>query len=69
MDKINQVGKYIKNSKQQSKYSLDRYSEIFPLVEKIRDSFNTDLPFTMEFKIKVSNNSLFLDLDFNTVGT
>ena len=65
MDNINQIGKYLRKSKDQVDYTLTRYSEIFSMVDRIRDSFDTNLPFHMEFKTKIEGNTILVDLNFN----
>ncbi len=63
-DKLNQVGKFIRKSKEDSDYSLKRYSENFPQVERTRDSFDPTLNFNMKFKTKVPDNHISVDLNF-----
>ncbi len=65
LPRIDDIGRYINKSNKGIEDALSRYSEIFPLVERGRDFLNFDLPFTMDFKIKVKGNRITLDLNFN----
>lgn len=65
MDKIKQVGNYMRKTRQQGDFTVRRYNEIFPLVERVRDNFDSDFPFKMEFKTKIRKNQILLDLNFN----
>lgn len=65
MDSMTQVGKYIKKTRDDTNFALERFTEIFPQIERTRDFFNSDLRFYMDFKTKVPDNTIFLDLNFN----
>jgi hypothetical protein len=47
-DTLNQAAKQLKKNKERTNYTVGRYSQNFPLIERLRDSFTSDLPFTME---------------------
>ena len=64
VDTLKQTGKSLKETKTDTNYSLKRVSKNFPLVEKLRDSFDTTRPFIIEFKTYGSNDDVKLTLIF-----
>ena len=72
-DSLNQVGKSIKQGKKDARSALDRYSENFPKIERVRDIVSQDYTategdaandFIMYFKTKQDDNRVLLDLMF-----
>ena len=77
-DKLNQVGKKIRETKESSDAALRRYSENFPKIERVRDvvqagqstvgTIDVNSPiacdFELYFKTKQDSNRVLLDLVF-----
>lgn len=61
-DSLSQVGKTLKQSRKKSNQSLNRYSENFPKLERVR-AFSVN-PFEMHFKTKQLDNRVSMDLVF-----
>jgi hypothetical protein len=64
-DQLNEVGKYIKKTRTDSDYALKKIRPYRPTVERTRDIFDVDVPFSMQFEVKHTQKSVSLDLEFN----
>jgi hypothetical protein len=64
-DQLNEVGKYIKKSRTDADYALKKVRPNRPTVERTRDIFDIDIPFSMQFEVKDTQKSISLDLEFN----
>jgi hypothetical protein len=64
-DNLNQVGKYIKKTRTDTEYALKKVRPYRPTVERTRDIFDVDIPFSMQFEVKDTQKSISLDLEFN----
>jgi hypothetical protein len=57
LDSLNQAAKQLRGNQERTGYNLSRYSRHFPLVEKVRDSFDSTLPFLMDLTILPQQNT------------
>jgi hypothetical protein len=64
-DSINEVGKSLRKTKENSEAALRRYAPTRAKIERIRDIFDDVIPFEMEFETKDSEKLMSLDLYFN----
>lgn len=63
-DNLNQIGKYIRKTRQDADFALTRYSRHNPRIERSRDIFDNITPFEMEFEV-TEKSRLSLDINFN----
>lgn len=63
-DTLKQVGKTIGKSKRDTEYNLTRYSQNFPMIERVLDIFDSVMPFVMEFITEIPKNNVSLNLYF-----
>lgn len=56
-DSLNQVGKQLKKGQDRGRYNIARYARNFPVIERLRDSFDTTTPFKMELHIVQNQNT------------
>lgn len=64
-DQLNEVGKYLKTTRDIANRAIKKNRPYRPSVERIRDIFDTEVPFTMEFNISKNQKNIKLDLEFN----
>ena len=63
-DTLRQAGKLLHKTKRDTEYAIKRTTRNFPLVDKLRDSFDTTHPFVMEFRTFNSDDSVEVTLTF-----
>lgn len=63
-DSLNQIGRFVKKTRQNSDYALKRYHANLPTVENVRDVFDPDIPFEMAFKTRRKEDKVSLNLTF-----
>lgn len=64
-DGLNQLGKYIKKTRDDSNYALNRYLQRRASVERVRDVFDPINSFTMKFRTREGHERAVLDLRFD----
>jgi len=64
-DSINEVGKLLRKTKNNSEAALRRHALNHPRVDRVRDLFDDVVPFEMEFETKPQEHSFNMDLYFN----
>lgn len=64
-DKISEVGKSLGKTRRDAEAAIRRVQPIHPKLERVRDVFDLEVPFEMEFETEPNNKSFYLDLYFN----
>lgn len=64
-DKLNELSKRLRQTRDNSEAALRRYAAIHPKIERIRDIFDDVVPFEMEFSTDENDMVISLDLYFN----
>ena|ERR1041385_6362697 len=64
-DPINEIGKYIRKTREDSDAALRRYHPIHRNVERVRDIFDDIQPFEMLFTTHNRDTEMLIDLYFN----
>lgn len=64
MDNLNELGKILGKIKHDTEYALTRDYPKKPLIHRIRDIFDSKIPFDMEFEVPNNKGSTYLNLFF-----
>jgi hypothetical protein len=64
-DNLNQIGKYIKDTRDTADYAISRYSAKRNTVERVRDTFTPTNSFLMKFKTRENHENAVIDLRFD----
>jgi hypothetical protein len=64
MDKVNQVGQIVRQTKDETDHRLRRFRHNWPIVERVSDYFNDQYPFKMEFKTTPSSKNVLANFYF-----
>ncbi len=64
-DNLNQVGRGLRRTRRDVDFALTRVKKNVPRIERIRDVFDTDIPFEMSFDTKRNDTTVFMDINFN----
>lgn len=64
-DKIREVGKSLRKTRENSEAALRRYNVKHPRIERARDIFDDVIPFEMEFKTESQDSLFSMDVFFN----
>jgi len=67
-DKADQIGKIIKKNQTNAQHALKRYVPLLRKIESVRDTFDSDIPFDMEFNTKPNESIVTLSLFFQPPG-
>jgi hypothetical protein len=66
-DRLKQVGKNLGKTRKEAEYLLQRYSQEFPMIERMGDVLGELTPFIMEFVTEIQKNNVSLNLYFGPV--
>lgn len=64
-DGLNQIGKAIRGQRNDSNDALNRYSRTRKQIERVRDVFDVEVPFNMEFNTKGKFSTVSMNLYFS----
>lgn len=64
-DNLNEVGKYIKQTRERADYASKKVRPNRPAVERTRDIFDSVVDFEMKFDVSPKQKRVGLDLEFN----
>ena len=63
-DKLNQVGKYIRQANKNADLALKRYKKHLPVKDRVRDTVSVVSPFNMDIETD-GNQSVIININFN----